>query len=330
MEKEYNQTSVDIDSLKKTILEGGTISPSEALSLCDITPDRHEQLWQGAEEITAKFCPRVFDSCSIINARSGRCPEDCKWCAQSAHYNTRCDIYSLVGHDDCMRAADLNRQHGIRRFSLVTSGRALRGEALDKACGYIREINAKGGLGVCASMGLLGREELQKLYDAGVRRYHCNLEAAPSYFSRLCSTHTVEDKIRTISIAREIGMEICSGGIIGMGETRRQRIELALEIRRTAPCSIPLNLLCPIPGTPLEGTPPLPPEEVLNTVAFFRFIHPKVTIRFAGGRAALSRDTQLRALRIGVNGAIVGDLLTTLGSTVAQDRALTAEAGYTF
>ena len=200
---------------------------------------------------------------------------------------------------------------------------------LDRACGYISEIHSRGGIGLCASMGLLGREELQKLRDAGVSRYHCNLEAAPSYFGTLCSTHTVEDKIRTISIARELGMEVCSGGIIGMGETRRQRIELALELRRVEPESIPLNVLSPIPGTPLEHAEPISEQEILATVAFFRFVHPSVAIRFAGGRARLSAESQLQALRIGVNGAIVGDLLTTIGSKIADDRTLATMAGYT-
>ena len=229
-----------------------------------------------------------------------------------------------------MRHADMSRRHGIRRFSMVTSGRKMSGRELDEACDYYRELVAAGGLDLCASMGLLDKEELQKLWDAGVRRYHCNLEAAPDYFSELCSTHTVEDKIKTVMAAREIGFEVCSGGIIGMGESPRQRVGLALELRRISPVSIPINILCPIKGTPLEKSSPLPDEEVLDTVALFRFIHPSVTIRFAGGRASLSRDTQLRAIRIGVNGAIVGDLLTTVGSTVAADRGLVAEAGLSF
>jgi biotin synthase len=206
----------------------------------------------------------------------------------------------------------------------------MKGEALDTACSYYRELRDKGGMHLCASMGLLNREELQKLYDSGVTRYHCNLEAAPSYFSTLCSTHTVEDKIKTILTAREIGFEVCSGGIIGMGETRRQRIELALELRRVEPHSIPINLLCPIPGTPLEGTEPLPENEVLNTIAMFRFIHPHTILRFAGGRARLGRDVQLKCLQIGMNGGVVGDLLTTIGSKVAEDKALIEKADYDF
>ncbi|MDE6361030.1 MAG: biotin synthase BioB [Muribaculaceae bacterium] len=321
---------VDIQSLKNKILEGGEISADEAFGLCDITPSQHEELWDSACEITRRFCPKEFDSCSIVNARSGKCPENCKWCAQSAHHKTEVEVYPLISREQCMSVAEHNRLQGIRRFSLVTSGRAMRGEALDTVCGYYRELSCKGGMHLCASMGLLGREELQKLYDSGVTRYHCNLEAAPSFFPTLCSTHTVEDKIKTIDIAREIGFEVCSGGIIGMGETPRQRVELALELRRVEPCSIPINLLCPIPGTPLEGMAPLSDQEVLDAIAMFRFVHPRIFLRFAGGRARLSRATQLRALQIGMNGGIVGDLLTTIGSKVADDKPLIESAGYDF
>jgi len=321
---------IDIQNLKNKILQGRLLTKDEALSLCGIEPSEQEELWDAAEEITKAFCPKTFDSCSIINARSGKCPENCKWCAQSAHHKTNIDTYPLVSHDECMHMAELNRKAGIRRFSLVTSGRKMTGKDLDTVCSYYRELQQKGGLQLCASMGLLNREELQKLFDAGVTRYHCNLEAAPSYFPSLCTTHTVEDKIKTILTAREIGFEICSGGIIGMGETRRQRIELAIELLRIDPHSIPINLLCPIPGTPLEKEEPLPEEEVLNTISFFRFIHPSKTLRFAGGRAGMSHDAQLRALRIGMNGGIMGDMLTTIGSKVKEDKELIREGGYLY
>lgn len=321
---------VEIDKLKDKVLRGEALSKKEALSFCDLQPEEYQALWNAAEEITQKFCSKEFDSCSIVNARSGKCSENCKWCAQSAHFKTKIDSYPLISREECMRIAEYNKKQGIKRFSLVTSGKKMCGADLNKACEYYKELNTKGGMHLCASMGLLNKEELQKLYDSGVTRYHCNLEASPSYFSQLCTTHTVEDKIQTILAAREIGFEVCSGGIIGMGESRRNRIELALELLRVEPHSIPINLLAPIPGTPLEGTPPIEDEEVLNTIAIFRFIHPRTILRFAGGRARLARDVQKRCLKIGMNGGVVGDLLTTIGSKVAEDRQLINESGYTF
>lgn len=319
-----------VNQLKDIILNGGNITAEQAYDLVEHLDEVRDEIRAAAAEVTRKFCPPVFDSCSIINARSGKCPENCKWCAQSAHHKTSVSVYPLVSREECMKAADLNRSLGVRRFSLVTSGRALRGDELDRACSYYKEMEREGGLKLCASMGLLSAEDLQKLYDSGVHRYHCNFEAAPSFFGELCTTHTVEDKIATIQAARRIGFEVCSGGIIGMGETMRQRVELALTLRRVEPVSIPLNILCPIKGTPLEDAKPLTDNEVLDTVALFRLIHPHVTLRFAGGRAALSRATQLEAMRLGVNGAIIGDLLTTLGSTVKEDKQMAAEAGYEF
>lgn len=320
----------DINLLKDKILSGGRLSHEEALSLEYISPHQYQELWDAASEITSRLCPKDFDSCSIINARSGKCSENCKWCAQSAHFKTKIDVYPLVDLEECLRQYEYNKNQGIKRFSLVTSGRKMSGTELEKAAEYFKEMNTRGGINLCASMGLLNREELQKLYDAGVTRYHCNLEAAPSYFEKLCTTHSIEDKIKTINIAREIGFEVCSGGIIGMGETRRQRIELALELLCINPASIPINLLNPIPGTPLEKSQPLPEDEILNTIAIFRFIHPDKTIRFAGGRNAISKESQILALKIGMNGAIVGDLLTTIGSKVEDDRKLVAEVGYKF
>lgn len=324
---------IDINEIGERLLDGGTLEAEEALALCamlEADPSWGGELRRVAADVTARFHEPEFDSCSIVNARSGRCPENCRWCAQSAHYRTQCDVYPLIDREECMRHADACRKAGIGRFSMVTSGRRMQGAELDRACEYAREMNEAGGLGLCASMGLLEKEDLQKLWDAGVRRYHCNLEAAPEYFDTLCTTHSVDDKIRTIRMAREIGFEVCSGGIIGMGETMRQRVLLALELRKVEPMSIPINILCPIPGTPLEDMEPLTSDEVLDTIALFRLVHPRAVLRFAGGRASLSRNVQLEAMRIGINGAIVGDLLTTVGSTVAQDRELAAEARMRF
>lgn len=315
-----------IQELKEKVLNGGHIGREEAMALA--RAEDKEALYRAAGEIRDRRCGRTFDTCSIVNARSGRCSEDCKWCAQSALFATHIQEYDLIDEEACVKLALSNAVYGVGKFSFVTSGKALSDRQIDRLCAYAARIRSKAGIKLCASMGLLKREQLEKLKEAGITRYHCNLEASPAYFPRLCTSHTTSDKIRTIRAAREAGLEVCSGGIIGMGESLEDRIDLALLLRELEIESIPLNILNPIPGTPLQDTPPLSDEEVLTTVALFRFIHPGAYLRFAGGRS-LIQHIELEAIRAGINAAIVGDLLTTVGSKVREDLEKVKSMGFT-
>lgn len=315
-----------IEEAKQYILEGRKITEEQALSLAN-HPDK-EALYEAAHQITRHFMGNKFDTCSIINAKSGNCSEDCKWCAQSGHYKTLVNLYPLLPAKECVYHAVYNRKQGIRRFALVTSGKRVSDKELEQITDTIRQIKRQSDIKCCASMGLLTRSQLQSLYDSGVENYHCNIETAPSYFRQLCSTHTIEQKMETIHTAREIGFRICCGGIIGMGETMEERIEMACFLQKEGILSIPLNLLQPIPGTPMENTQILEEEEWLTTIALFRLINPNAFLRFSGGRAQLREATQRKSLYIGINSAIIGDLLTTIGSKVEEDKVLFTSEGY--
>lgn len=312
----------------ETVLGGDDINETLAYELGEIsTPEGLGALLDAAEQVSNKYISKRFDSCSIVNVRSGKCTEDCKWCAQSGHFHTGCEEYEMMDAEEALHVARYNAERGVLRYSPVGSGRAVRGKALDEVCHILREAS-KTGISTCASLGLLTADDMKKLKDAGVARYHCNMETAPSHFGTLCTSHGQEHKMRTIQAAKEAGLDICCGGIIGMGESRRQRTEFALFLREVDPVSIPLNILSPIPGTPLESVPLLGDDDILHAVGLFRMVHPRRELRFAGGRGRLSREVQLKALKAGINGAIVGDLLTTVGSTIAEDKELAKEAGY--
>lgn len=314
------------ESVEKIISDGG-LDTATALEYAENMP--LDELLEAAQAVMQRCSLKTFDTCSIINAKSGRCPEDCRWCAQSAHHRTGADEYPLLSPERLLEAARLCKSKDIGRFSIVTSGRRLKPDEVEGICQAAEAIGKDCGIYMCLSAGLLSKDELVRLHDAGIRRYHCNLETAPSYFPSLCTTHTQEQKFRTLEAAREAGMEICSGGIIGMGETMEQRIELASVLKELGVNSVPVNILSPIKGTALESQPLIPEDEILRTIAIFRLMMPYARLRFAGGRARLSEKTLMKAFRSGINAAIIGDMLTTVGADVSTDMRRIKEAGYT-
>ena len=307
-----------LQKLTKHILEdAGRISYEEAVELTKY-PDK-DALYNAANLIREKFCGKEFDTCSIMNARSGLCSEDCKWCAQSSRHKTNIDIFPMIDASDALDQAIKNDAAGVKRFSLVTSGKSVTKKEVQEFCGMYKLIREKTGLQLCASMGLISKEELLMLKDAGVSRYHCNLETSSSFFPEVCSTHTIEEKKQTLLFAKECGLDICSGGIIGIGESMEHRVELACELRLLGVKSVPVNILNPVMGSALENAVQLSDDEILTTMAMFRFVLPDAFIRFAGGRIKMSEELQIRALNSGINASIVGDLLTTSGPSIEKD-----------
>lgn len=300
------------------------LSKKEVLKLLRVPV---EQLCTAANAIRKYFCNDSFDICTIINAKSGTCSENCKFCSQSSHFNTESPEYDMLSQSEILKDAKYNEQKGVLRYSLVTSGRRLSKTEVDKVCQIYREISKTSNMALCASHGLLEYEDFVKLYQAGVVRYHNNLESSRSFFSKVCTTHTYEDKLKTIRAAQKAGLKVCSGGIIGLGETMEDRIDMAFELRALGIKSVPINILNPIQGTPFGENKILSEDEILKTIAIFRFILPDAVIRLAGGRGLL-KDKGKCAFLSGINGAITGDMLTTSGTNIDMDKQMIAEAGF--
>lgn len=313
------------EEMKDKILRGKWIGREEALRLAE---EPLEELRQAADEIRRKVCGSGFDLCTIVNAKCGRCSEDCRYCAQSAHYRTACEeSYPLLSTQELLEDARSNAQQGVLRYSMVTSGRRLSEEEVEQACESIRRIRAEVPIEVCVSFGLLDEVQFRKIKAAGASRVHCNLESSARYFPSVCTTHTYEEKIRTLQAAKRAGLSICSGGILGLGETMEDRIDMVLTARELGVKSIPVNLLNPIPGTPYENRVPLDNEEACRCVALFRFLIPDASIRLAGGRGLLG-DKGEACFLSGANAAISGDMLTTAGITVEKDMELLRSSGF--
>lgn len=314
-----------VQKLQKKIDGGEWIDREEALGLVDAPL---KELTSAANEIRTRFCGNLFDLCTIVNGKCGKCSEDCKYCAQSAHYHTSCgESYGLLPTKELLRHAEENARKGVLRYSIVTSGRALSDKEVDQACESIRAIRKEVGIEVCISFGLLSEKQFGRLRQAGASRVHCNLETSERYFPQVCTTHSFAEKKETLKAAKRAGLSLCSGGIMGLGETMEDRIDMVLAARELGVKSIPVNLLNPIPGTPYEKNRILTNDELCRIIAIFRFLLPDGMIRLAGGRGLIG-DKGEKGFQSGANAAISGDMLTTAGITVETDMELMKKLGY--
>ena len=318
--------SIDVMSVAEEIINGRRLKRDEDLSwLLEV---ELSELQAGAFLLQKHFRGNHIDLCTIVNGRSGRCSENCKYCAQSAYHHTGVEEYPLMSKEELFRHAKANQEGGANRFSIVTSGRALSGKEFETVLEAYKEMNDTLSIHLCASHGILTEEQLQKLYEAGVRQYHHNIETSKRYFPEICTSHTYDDRIKTIKLAQKAGLNVCSGGIIGMGETWADRIDMALSLSELNIKSIPINSLMAIPGTKLEGMPPLSGDDILRTIALFRFINPEADIRMAAGRK-LMPENGATAFKAGASASITGNMLTTSGTTMKDDLEILKKLGLT-
>ncbi|WP_300369796.1 biotin synthase BioB [Brachyspira sp.] len=318
------KNEISLEELKQKILNGYNITKEEAIKLVDAPL---ETLCFLANRIRKHYCSNIFDMCSIINAKSGKCSENCKFCAQSSHYETNCEDYNLLDKEKILEQGKSDFDKGVLRYSIVTSGRALYSEEMDKVYEALETLNGETDGYICASLGLLDEDGFKKMKEAGLKRVHNNLESSRNFFPNVCTTHTYDDKINTIRAAQKAGIVVCSGGIMGMGETWEDRIDMALELRELGIMSIPVNMLNPIENTPFENIEPLTENDMRRIVAIYRFINPKAFIRLAGGRGLL-KDKGKSCFSSGANAAITGDMLTTAGISIETDKKMAEELGY--
>ncbi|MBQ9383231.1 MAG: biotin synthase BioB [Ruminiclostridium sp.] len=316
----------DVSSLADGIISGRRLGKGDDLGLLLEAP--LDSLCESADRIRKALCGDKFDLCSIINGKSGHCPENCRFCAQSAHNHTDIKEYPFLDEEAIVSECRHNAEKGVHRFSIVTAGRTLSDGDFEKAAAaYARMHREFPQIKLCASHGLLTSGQFARLKECGVTTYHCNIETSRRNFPNICTTHTFDDKLECIGRAKASGLNVCSGGIIGMGEMWEDRLDMALTLAELGIRSVPINALRPIKGTPLEALTPLTKEDILRTAAIFRFILPDAFVRFAAGRNTLPLSGK-EAFLSGMNAAITGDMLTTSGNGISEDVDMLGKMGY--
>lgn len=315
-----------INNLADKVLNGDSIAKSDAFALAGINGTELFELFSSAAKIREKFRGDFIDLCAIVNAKSGACPEDCSYCAQSSKSKSGIEVYPLIRKEVVLEKAKEAKDAGVKRFCVVTSGRRIGKSELLEIISMIKSIR-RIGLLPCATLGLLNREELSFLKDSGLERYHHNLETSERFFPEICRTHTYQDKLKTIEAAKSTGISICSGGIFGLGETWEDRIDMAFALRELDIDSVPINFLIPVKGTSLADRAILHPFEALKIVSLYRFMLPKKEIRICGGRMQVLGEFNSMVFMAGADSLLTGNYLTTTGRTFKDDLKLIKEYG---
>lgn len=311
----------------EAIEHGSAIDPPRALQLAGASGSDLIELFAAAARIRERKRGNAVDICSIVNAKSGACSEDCAYCAQSVHHRTNARVYPLISVDMMTDAAESAKRIGAKRFCIVTSGRGIDSsadlDAIAQGIGRVRDA----GLSPCATLGTLTRNQLVCLRDAGLERYHHNIETSREFFPRICSTHTFDERLEVLRNAASLGLSSCSGGILGMGESMHDRVRMAFTLRELDVDSVPLNFLMPIVGTPLGTRAPIEPMQALHTIALFRFILPSKEIRICGGRGTALRQLHPLIFLAGADGFMIGNYLTTSGLAPEEDLQMLKDLG---
>ena len=315
--------------VREKVLTGGSVTHAEAMELTGASKTAIPYLAAAANEVRQKFCGDQLESCALSNIKSGNCSEDCKFCAQSAHYKTDAPVYAQITVEEIIAQAKAAEAMGATEFCLVSSGWGATNEKeFAVVVEAVRRITSETKLFADCSLGFLTPGQMSRLKEAGLYRNNHNLEASRAYFEKICATHTYDERMNHVQMVRHYGIHPCSGGILGMGETPKDRIDLAFELKKLDAHCVPINILNPRPGTPLGDLAPLEPLEIIKYIALYRLILPKATIKIAGGREVNLRDLQAMAMQAGANGLIIGNYLTTMGRNPGQDVQMLKDLGF--
>lgn len=318
----------DLRTIERQVLEDGEpITAEQARALAELPDAELPALVALAHRVRLRYCGEAVEVESLISAKTGGCPEDCAFCSQAARYRSPIQVHAFLPTERVLASAKSAEELGATQFCIVVAVRGPDRRLMSQVLEAVAAIRRETTLDVHCSLGILTREQARELAEAGVARYNHNLETARSFFPQIATTHTWDERAETCRIVKEEGMELCSGGIFGMGETWEQRVEFACQLRELAPAEIPLNFLNPRPGTPLGNRPLLPPLEAIRICALWRLFFPRQTIRYAGGREVVLRDLQAMGLLAGVNGLIMGNYLTTLGRPPEEDMRMLKDLG---